>query len=1028
MRSVPRQLLPALLAAGLPAQAPQWIWSANSRADQVVCARRVVALDRVPDTARLWVTCDNALDLWVNGAAVALRHADWWETDSVDVTALLNAGANVIAVRGQNTGGPGALALRFVTGDAAVGARPTVELGTDARWRVLDVTAGSEPVGWRELSFDAAAWEAATELGGVGQPGVPWTAQVGAEAFGLPAMAVAAQRPEPASELEVLSGFAAEIVYRVSRDQQGSWVALTAAPDGRLYASDQGSRGLFCIAPARLGDPAARTTVERVDVALAGGTQGLAWAHDSLYAVVNAGGGKSGLYRLTDSDGDAQLDQVELLTALRGSGEHGPHAIVPAPDGETLFVMAGNHTHLPAAASSGGRIPLNWGEDLLLPRQWDARGHARGRLAPGGWICEVDPTGTQWDVFAIGFRNAYDMAFNPRGELFTYDSDMEWDMGMPWYRPTRICHVTSGAEFGWRSGTGKWPAFYEDALPAVLDLGPGSPTGVVFGTGARFPERYQRALFVLDWTFGTIRAVHLDPRGASYAATAEEVVAGEPLPVADAVIGGDGALYFVTGGRGLPSALYRLRSVGDVGTARVAADDGASAAAAAGRRRALEHWHGRQDSAAVEAVWPALGDADRFVRYAARVGLEAQPVEDWRERALAENDPRTAASALVALARQGAPEDLRELLAALGRVGPRAQSETTTLALLRAYALAFVRMGRPPPAARAAALEFLERGYPAERSALNVERCRLLVYLQSPTVVTKTLPLLAGTGEPAPAPDWVARLARNATYGDPIRRMLEAAPPVRGLHFAFLLRNVRHGWTLAERRAFFAFLRDAERAKGGNSYGGFLRMLRREALASCSDADRRELADVLDEADAPRGLPPAVMPEGPRRAWTLGEAVAEFDGELRGRDYERGQGLFVATSCATCHRFAGVGGSVGPDLTSVGNTFSVPALLEAIVDPSRVISDQYGSSIVMRRDGSSVFGLVVEGADGGLAVYSNTPGAEPVTIPKADVVEVRESSVSQMPPGLVDALNADELRDLVAFLLSRGDPKDRMFR
>ena len=54
-----------------------------------------------------------------------------------------------------------------------------------------------------------------------------------------------------------------------------------------------------------------------------------------------------------------------------------------------------------------------------------------------------------------GFRNAYDIAFNPDGELFTFDSDMEWDWGMPWYRPIRINHCTSAAEFGWRSGTGK---------------------------------------------------------------------------------------------------------------------------------------------------------------------------------------------------------------------------------------------------------------------------------------------------------------------------------------------------------------------------------------------------------------------------------------------------------------------------------------------------------------------------------------------------------------------------------------------
>ena len=93
--------------------------------------------------------------------------------------------------------------------------------------------------------------------------------------------------------------------------------------------------------------------------------------------------------------------------------------------------------------------------------------------------------------------------------MFIYDSDMEWDLGMPWYRPTRVNHATSGSEFGWRTGTGKWPAYYADSLPAMVDIGLGSPTGVEFGYGAKFPAKYQKALYICDWTYGTMYAVHL---------------------------------------------------------------------------------------------------------------------------------------------------------------------------------------------------------------------------------------------------------------------------------------------------------------------------------------------------------------------------------------------------------------------------------------------------------------------------------------------------------------------------------------
>ena len=65
-------------------------------------------------------------------------------------------------------------------------------------------------------------------------------------------------------------------------------------------------------------------------------------------------------------------------------------------------------------------------------------------MAPGGWICRTDPDGKHWELLCAGFRNQYDIAFNPDGELFTYDADMEWDTGTPWYRPTRVNHCVLG--------------------------------------------------------------------------------------------------------------------------------------------------------------------------------------------------------------------------------------------------------------------------------------------------------------------------------------------------------------------------------------------------------------------------------------------------------------------------------------------------------------------------------------------------------------------------------------------------------
>ncbi len=197
---------------------------------------------------------------------------------------------------------------------------------------------------------------------------------------------------------------------------------------------------------------------------------------------------------------------------------------------------------------------------------------------------------------------------------------MEWDLGSPWYRPTRICEVVSGGDYGWRSGTGKFPTYYEDSLPPIVEIGPGSPTGVAAGIGAKFPARYQDAIFGLDWTFGTIYAIHLQPQGAGYRGQSEPFVTGSPLPVTDAIVGKDGALYFTIGGRGTQSALYRVRYEGDESTELVSTQPlPADVRQAREAKKQLEAFHGKRLSgdeakAAIQTAWPHLSSDDRFLR------------------------------------------------------------------------------------------------------------------------------------------------------------------------------------------------------------------------------------------------------------------------------------------------------------------------------------------------------------------------------------------------------------------------------
>ncbi|MDP6446563.1 MAG: DUF1080 domain-containing protein, partial [Pirellulaceae bacterium] len=271
--------------------------------------------------------------------------------------------------------------------------------------------------------------------------------------------AIGGNKATPINRITAAKGFEVELLYSVPGVDQGSWVNLCTDNKGRLLVSDQFG-GMYRITPPPAGQTVKRARVEKVPADIRA-VNGMVWAFGALYVGVNDYERKipSGLYRITDSDGDDHLDKVEMLHEVESKSDHGVHAVMPTPDGKALYLITGNNTEPPPLADSSP-VRQVWGEDHLLPSMPDGRGHNRGRRAPGGIIYRVSPDGKKFEAYASGFRNVFDAAINREGELFTYDADMEYDFNTPWYRATRICHVTSGAEFGWRNGAGKRASFY----------------------------------------------------------------------------------------------------------------------------------------------------------------------------------------------------------------------------------------------------------------------------------------------------------------------------------------------------------------------------------------------------------------------------------------------------------------------------------------------------------------------------------------------------------------------------------------
>ncbi|HSU53147.1 MAG TPA: c-type cytochrome, partial [Candidatus Dormibacteraeota bacterium] len=836
-----------------------------------------------------------------------------------------------------------------------------------------------------------------------------------------------------AESLTVLPGFKVELVHS-SEMGQGSWICMTTDSKGRLIISPQADNQPL-LRFTLTGDGKVRK-IEKIEAPIHQ-AMGLLYAHDSLYANAHGPDG-TGLYRLIDGNHNDRFEsnEVHFLKTFAGEGEHGYHAVEMGPD-KMIYVMNGNHTKLPKGIEQDSPHK-NFDEDFLLPRQWDPGGHAVGILAPGGHVLKTDPEGKKWELLLAGFRNSYDFDFSPEGEMFTFDSDMEWDWGLPWYRPTRVNHCVLGAEFGWRSGSAVWPEYYPDSLPATVNIGIGSPTGVKFGTNSKFPERYRRALYLLDWSYGRIIAAHLKPHGASYDADFEVFVKGKPLNLTSLQIGHDGAMYFITGGRGTQSGLYRVTYIGKSPKENPAPPDRTAQTARVVRHK-LESFYGKHDPQAVGFAWPYLGDPDRFLSYAARIAVEWQDVNLWKERAVKEINPDRALTALLALARCGGKETQNELLGALKKFPMDSLSVTQKLDKLRVIELSFIRQGKPGPAMTQLAVQKLDRLYPSSNEYLNRELSELLIYLEAPDVVTKTLSLL-----------------------DKAKTQEEQA------HYMFYLRNLKTGWTIDQRKHYFEWFRFAnEAARGevsypqgspylvwtdqkkaserhpqqllnwfseagrdygdGASYPKYLVSMRKDAIAALSEEERIALNSWIQDYDSLASFKPTKERHFVQE-WKMEDLEASLPDASHGRNFANGKVSFHDAQCMLCHRFNNEGGSIGPELSAVASKYSRREILESILDPSKVVSDQFQNYVVVKNDGDVETGRIIDENDERIVVQPNPLLPERVNIKKSEIAERRPSKTSPMPEGLLNQFTKDEILDVVAYLETAGKEKAANFK
>lgn len=519
---------------------PHWIWTPTQAQGPVPSGTvyfRKWFHSSAPDVAILQITADDEYEVHVNGR-FAGNGKDWHRMQAVNLLPFLLEGKNLIAVKATNTEGTsGGLTARIFMQKKG---GPAIAYVTDESW----VTSATEGPLWEKDRFDDSKWLKAHSFGELGVAR-PWGDQITAE------------DGSSARRFAVVKDFRIERV--VSPNETGSLLTVAFNEFGEMIVGREKGPIMLIVDSNKDG------VVDRVTEYCSQVTscQGLLALNGGVYAV---GVGPEGpaVYRINDEDRDGKGEKVKALLKFSGSpGEHGPHGLTLGPDG-LIYVMIGNHAQAVGAATKESPY-RDWYEgDLVMPRYEDPGGHAVGVKAPGGTVVRMDLEGGSVQTFSGGFRNAYDIAFNGIGELFTFDSDMEWNEGLPWYRATRLQHVYAGSEHGWRSGWANWPDYHFDGVPPAATAGRGSPTGLEFYEHEKYPPQYQGALFACDWSQGEIIAFKPRASGSGFTSEGEVFVRGRPLAATDVAVGPDGWLYFVTGGRGTEGGVYRVVYTGQI--------------------------------------------------------------------------------------------------------------------------------------------------------------------------------------------------------------------------------------------------------------------------------------------------------------------------------------------------------------------------------------------------------------------------------------------------------------------------------
>lgn len=354
---------------------------------------------------------------------------------------------------------------------------------------------------------------------------------------------------------------------------------------------------------------------------------------------------------------------------------------------------------------------------------------------------------------------------------------------------------------------------------------------------------------------------------------------------------------------------------------------------------------------------------------------------------------------LLALARVGSLEEMEPFWPHLLESSPKLVNHGQNLVRLRIIAVTISRTGPPEAKTLEKLLSSTESLFPVKRddlpdgptlARLNRELCRLLVYLKSPNVIEKTMPLL-----------------QAATTSEDL------------LFYPFMLRYLKDGWTLDQRKIAFEALNKAEKMTGASTFFKAISDTRSELAAALKPDEAVKLAAVINPPK-PAALSPHALPGHSFKNWTLADLepqLAKMDAKSRSRESARD--ALVRSQCVFCHRVSMdatlPAGVFGPDLVQVSARFGRKDLLDHILNPSKFIDEKFRLMTVKTSDGKTHSGSLESEDDERVVLKPNPLAPDTIEIGKAMIKERTISEISPMPAGLLNALKAEQILDLLAW-------------